>query len=75
MKREDMFLLLLLLFLSVPWTAGQEGVQEDRGMRCSEQVMKERETRREANITITVRDKKSVKMTFFLSFSAVKRSP
>ena len=65
MKKENMFLLLLLLFLSVPWTAGEEGVQEDRGMRCSEQVMKERETRREANITITVRDKKSVKITFF----------
>ena len=70
MKKENVFLILLLLFLSVPWSSEEELAGEDRlGTHCSAQVLKEREARRMANITITVRQKlqnrNSVHLFFF----------
>ena len=50
-----MLLILLLLFLTVPWSSQVEGASDDIEIKCSDTVLKERVYRREANITITVR--------------------
>ena len=63
-KAVDILLLLLLLFLSVPWSTGDEETGE--AIKCSEQVLKERENRRMANITITVCASMLQKFFFFL---------
>jgi hypothetical protein len=55
MKKENMLRILLLLFLTVPWSYQVEGSSDDIEIKCSDTVMKERVYRREATITITVR--------------------
>ena len=55
MKRENMFLILLLLFLSVPWSSQVEATADGGvAVQCTAEVLEERAARMVGNITITV---------------------
>ena len=55
MKRENMFLILLLLFLSVPWSSQEEATADGSvAVQCTAEVLEERAARMVGNITITV---------------------
>ena len=78
MNKENICLVVLLLFLSVHWIEAEDVLAGEGIIKCSDQVLKEREFRREANITITVisislSDQTNLSMSLYVRSSGVRK--